>query len=684
MSTLRPPAASFFDHNHADPWARAFVDLPTLNARVSNAIVETINGVRAAARDPNAELRTASLLVLGPAGAGKTHLFARLRRKLGPRAIFVHLRPLVGTEMTPRYVLNEIVKQLAYETATPDGAPFRQLDTLVGASLAHLRGESLNMPRVFLDSCVDLGEEKRREMLEAAIEQLIERHPEVDEAYLARLLEAPFMKPSNQRAALAWLAGRDLEESQLVRLGVPSGLAEERIIGALQTLGVFAAPGAPIVLVFDQLENLADPEGAGNRVRAYANLVAELFDAMRGFVIVQMALDTEWEQAIVPELSQAQKTRLAVRLELIALPKAEEARELVRLWVDQLPAQPEPFPWPFGERRVKKWCETVGMTPRMLMIACRQALAEGPVEEEPEADAPRDDTAPDFEPIDEASIADGLAAAWDQHLAAARAALDEAAADRRSADAARLVGGVACALRFVPGVKVSRIDARQTVQIDATANDKPASLCFLHQTHPRAVTSALLKVAEAKKKAKGEVLLIRERVLEFPPTWKAVQGRQATLQREGVRWITLERDDAARLLALESFIAAARSRDLEDARGRLVGEPHVLGWLERTLDVASWLIMRAFTGGHEAAPAAESGLDVALTPAMGVPAVGDTEATIRACLASLRIASLDRIVREVARARPDTTRAQVVDALKTMDVYWYGRAIVGVSKEQRP
>lgn len=680
MSTLRPPAASPFDHNHADPWARTFVDLPALNAPVSNAIVETIHGVRSAARDHGADLRTASLLVLGPAGAGKTHLFARLRRKLGPRAIFVHLRPLVGTEMTPRYVLAEIVKQLSYDTATPEGAPFRQLDTLVGASLAHLLGESANMPRVFLDGCVDMGDAKRRELLDDAVERLIERHREVDEAYLARLLDAPFMTPSNQRAALAWLAGRDLEESQLKRLGVSAGLAEERIIGALQTLGVFAAPGAPIVLVFDQLENLSDPEGVGNRVRAYANLVAELFDAMRGYVIVQMALDTEWEQAILPELSQAQKTRLGARTELIALPKPDETRELVRLWAEQLPTHPEPFPWPFGERHVKKWCETVGMTPRMLMIACKQALAEGE-DAEPADDERRDeDTAPGLgAPVpDEASIADGLAAAWEQHLAAARGALDEAARDRRSADAARLVGGVACALRFVPGVKVGRIDARQTMQIETTTNDKPAALCFLHQTHPRAVTSALVKVAEIKKKQRANVLLVRERVLEFPPTWKAVHGKQATLQREGVRWITLEREDAARLLALESFMAAARSRDLEDARGRIVDESHALAWLAQTHDVASWTVVRAFTAEE---PLSEEE-DAPGEEAPSAARADDTAATIHACLASLRIASLDRLVREVVRARPDATRARIVEALQGMDVRWYGRSVLGVNEER--
>jgi hypothetical protein len=42
--------------------------------------------------------------------------------------VFVHLRPVVGTEMTPRYVLGQIVQQLGYETA--EGHGLKQLDEL--------------------------------------------------------------------------------------------------------------------------------------------------------------------------------------------------------------------------------------------------------------------------------------------------------------------------------------------------------------------------------------------------------------------------------------------------------------------------------------------------------------------------------------------------------------------------
>jgi len=701
MSTLHPPSpspadgSSPFDHNHADPWAKTFIDLPSLNAKVTDAITAAIQNVRAAARKDGAELRTSSILVLGPAGAGKTHLFARLRHKLGPRAVFVHLRPLVGTEMTPRYVLGQIVQQLGYETA--EGHGLKQLEALVGSSFAQLDGSNPEFPRMFVDEVAALDEAKRAEKIEWAVEKLLERHQEADEMYLARLLAAPFMKPAQQRAALAWLAGRELEEAQMKRLGVTSSLPDERIIQALQTLGVFAAPGAPIVLVFDQLENLMDAEATGMRVRAYANLVAELFDTMRGYVLVQMALDTEWQQAILPQLSAAQKTRLGGQQEVIALPTPAQARELIARWVDHLPHRAEPFPWPFGEKRVAMWAETPGMTPRMLMIACKQALALGPdapLEDEEVTGAAPETTRSSPTPIDDGAddgADDGtddaaLEAAWESHLQRARAALDEAAEDRRSADPARLVGGIACALRFADGVTTSRVDARHHLQLLARVGERTHAVAVLHQTHPRSAVTALDRAADAL--TKDAVILVRERAIEAPPTWKKFHAALAALVRKGARWIPLERDDAARLLALESFLAAAKSRDLEDAGGRAFEDREVAEWIAQSLRVTEWPVVAALTGATAADGIAEEPVSASEpgTPARGAnTGAGDTAATIRACLGQLQIASLERLVREVVRAKPDATRNEIVSVLEAMPdhVRWFGRAIVAVKDAVR-
>jgi hypothetical protein len=101
----------------ANPWSEGLLDLESLHASATGAIVEAVSRLRqmGAQRDRESA-RPAPLVVLGTAGIGKTHLFARLRRTLGPRAVMVHVRPLVGTSLTPRFLLGQILEQLGYES----------------------------------------------------------------------------------------------------------------------------------------------------------------------------------------------------------------------------------------------------------------------------------------------------------------------------------------------------------------------------------------------------------------------------------------------------------------------------------------------------------------------------------------------------------------------------------------
>jgi hypothetical protein len=117
-------------------------------------------------------------------------------------------------------------------------------------------------------------------------------------------------------------------------------------------------------------------------------------------------------------------------------------------------------------------------------------------------------------------------------------------------------------------------------------------------------------------------------------------------------------------------------------------------WIERTLGVASWPLVRAVTGapverewdGDAGAPQGSlQSHERATASARGNGEHGaDTATTIRACLAQLRIASLERLVREVSRVKPEASRAEIVSTLEAMSdwVRWFGRAIVAVREQE--
>lgn len=690
---------AFFDSVHADPWAQDFLDLPLLNARATGAVEEAVEHVRRTARsEPNA-LRSMSLVILGPPGAGKTHLFARLRRKLGPRGVFVLIRPLVHAEMTPRFLLGEIVRQLAF--TVPRG--LSQTHALVGSLLGRLDGVGPGFPSTVLGEYAALSPPKRAERLLTAVERMLALWPEVDEGYLARLLEVPFASAVTARALSAWLSGADCDESQLERIGAATSLGETRSLPALRTLAAACALGAPIVLVFDQLENLMDASGAGLRLRAYANLASEYVDTMRGSVLVHLALDSEWDRGIEPTFNMAQRSRIVMRRELLSLPRSAEREALLRLYHQQVLKPKAAFPWPLGAARVERLCHDPGYTPRMLLTEFRDAL--DALNDEAAADAgqtPASETGAAPTPAEAApspvtesaprSPPDrrDIASEWLGRLRSAREAVRSASDDRMPMHAARLADGVLALGRFVPGLVVTP-RAKPPAQLTLEVGDELERVAILQEANHRSLAAVLSRLTRLTEQA--NVVVLRERGRSLPASWtEAVRRREALLATGQARWIDIDAEDCARVLALASFLQAARSGDVVDSRGQPVLEHEVVEWVEATLDVASWPLALALMGHgsneeeeDEEEEAVDDGND-RRAPESFIQELGGTgrrglpteRLTALPTLKKLRVASFERLVREVLRVDPEATRASVLAELDAAgdNVRWLGRSIV--------
>jgi len=415
---------------------------------------------------------------------------------------------------------------------------------------------------------------------------------------------------------------------------------------------------------------LVDAEGPGSRLLAYANLTAELVDSMRGLVLVHMALDTEWSRGIEPALNLSQRSRLLMAQETLGLPSAKEREELLRLWIDRLPERPLPYPWPFSEAQAIRLCQRPGVTPRMLLVECRRAFQGEPIELD-------DEPSPEPAQVAERLALDGqgLESEWEERLLTARALAEQAAERREAIDPSRLADGLLACGQFLDAAQLTTLKSKDGVQLTLTLGALSVRLAFLHQAHPKSLGSAIAKLTSVAERE--PVVVLRERAHDLPPTWKDTLAKRSALLATGrARWIWFEREDAERLLALDSLLQAARSGDLTDARGAPISAPTVSEWVAVTLAIPKWTIVRDVLGEDEGSEEREEEVEAALKP---VP----PEATSKGALAlvrRLRIASLDRVVREVTRLDPLATRASVVAELEASshEVRWFGRSIVGV------
>jgi hypothetical protein len=724
-----------FDALHADPWAQDQLDLPALNAHASQAIEDAIEHVRRAARSEARALRSSSLAIVGPPGSGKTHLFARLRRKLGPRAVFVSIRPPVITEMSPRFVLGEVVRQLAFAPAR--GLP--QANALVGSFLGRLDGIGATYPSAVLSEYAALQPDERAERLETAIEGMLALCPELDEPYLARLLEVPFAPNATARALLAWLSGSECDDAQLERIGASASLSEARGLPALRTLAAVGALGAPLVLVFDQLESLIEASG-GRRLCAYANVTAELVDVLRGTVLVHMGLDTDWELRIEPSLNPAQRSRIVMRREQLVAPAAADCEALLRLLHGRLLTPRGPFPWPLGAERCERLCGTPGQTPRQLLAAFKAAL-ETP--SEPRASVPdvdagatgaadpgaaaqraagevRSDASPSETRVASVLLppprtrtegsAEGsspaleapksaprsapprrdIASDWLARLRGCRETVRAARDERLPLHAAQLAEGVLALGRFVPGLAL-RATAKPPAQLALGVGEEAERVAIVQESNLRSLAAVLARLIRATQQARVVVL---RGARELPESWAEPRARRAALLASGrARWIDLEPEDCARLLALASFLQAARSGDISDSRGQRVSEAEVGEWIESTLDVESWPLARALATPARVdepveQPSRPDDADEYVAPESFIKELGgalpvrrlllDRAATALPALQRLRVASFERLVREVLLVDPEATRASVLAELDAAgdNVRWLGRSIV--------
>lgn len=646
-----------FDAIHAHAWSET-LDVPSLNARVSTRIRSSIDTLRKTEAKALNTPKSTALLLLGPAGSGKTHLFTRLRHQVGCRAIFVHTRPEIGVEPTARHVLAAVIDSLRHGVS---GRDERQIDVVVGTMLARSSEAPSHFPLAALEEGRRQTPEMQRETIEKAVAWAEDQSPEVWPGYLSHLLRLPFADDLEQRALWRWLSGREPSQVLLDRLAERTGLRDDDVLPALRTLGVIASFGAPLVLVFDQLENLADDEGKTARISQYARLVSELRDTVPGLVIVQMALDAVWVSRIHPVLQPSMRDRLMEHVEHLDAPTPEERVELVRCWLNGLPPdqRTHPFPHPFTQAQIDTWKNDKGMTPRMLMQTCGEAYRSQGI------------SASSSGPV---CLDERLEDVWQGYLQAARKTIDEALALGQGIAPETIRAGLLAVWQLLgKPSEPTEIDG-----IPGLVFPGEETLVLLVQlAHHRALARALRSAVEHAEKRR--VVVLREEALTIPPTWKEVNQRVMELEKtQRSTWLLIDRESLARLLATEKLLTSARSQDVTDANGTAISLDDVFAWARKNLGCSSWPVVHCVENPkavHRAVP------DVPVrqeNPIKGPESSGIAEGLAAAELRKLKVASIERLVRDARAHDPSITRASVLSELSKMRIRRFGANIVAL------
>ena len=297
------------------PFENTNPDLQQLNRETSDQIEQLLRQKR---REPGVPL---SGLILGEAGSGKTHMLARILRRLrnnASSAIFVAVRAFRNPDTVTQHLLAEMFTSL--KSIHSNGRS--QFDLII-SEMMNTYAERRREDGFESTEKLDIKTYLRKDM------------PGLDRNFLKCLML--YMTAADETVksnVLEWLQ-EGLDDSDALGLGLPlknvnsmtdskrESIAEQTII----SLGtVLAYAKVPMIICFDQLEAIKDHRDI---IGAWGNLIALLMNDLPGILPLCFIKFEVWNDFFVPVLDDAVYQRIRSNTMQMKMCTVSQARQLI-------------------------------------------------------------------------------------------------------------------------------------------------------------------------------------------------------------------------------------------------------------------------------------------------------------------------------------------------------------------
>lgn len=265
---------------------------PRLN--VDSIHQNVITDIEAVLEQVAQEHRPRTLMLTGDSGSGKSYLLGRIKKLFNTKAFFVYIDPWPDSDYIWRHILRQTVDSLM---KIPEGQTDSQL-------LLWLKGLLAFQNSNFLQKI--MGE---RRIFIRNIKGIYPSDIYNPNDFFSALYHLLNLKSSS--VACEWLRGDDLEADDLKSLGIKSSINSEDSAQKIMTnLGIISAASQPIVLCFDNLDNIPRLLDGSLDLQALFNVNSSIHTRYpQNFLIIISIITSTWKQN--SELIQpADKTRV--------------------------------------------------------------------------------------------------------------------------------------------------------------------------------------------------------------------------------------------------------------------------------------------------------------------------------------------------------------------------------------
>ncbi len=383
-----------FSSNAAgDPRAARYPDVPGLGDDVFHGLQTLF------AQKKQHPHKPCAAAVLGEAGSGKTHLIGRLIEQSQSAAFpycFAYILPFIDAGQGFRYLLREIINNLTHTYAM--GAKHSQFDFLAGkititllisaandAGSEKIRRRALKFqsaPPEILNRRF-IPEVMKANMVRYGTDCLLKRNSELHPAFVNVLLQYCFDE-SKRIAAKQWLMGRvtDARDNRFLNVcdrsgKTPSELEQEaqEILASLDIL--LNLYGRPLIVFFDQLENLHNTE----QIKKFQSMVFFLSDIRKAMLPVAFFRAQDWERKFKLKFDDFCSGRFKANLSDLKGCNRRQSLELIRTRLgtalDDVETSNEMYPfYPGYEDKLHKMLRAQEMHPRQVINRANSLLHE--------------------------------------------------------------------------------------------------------------------------------------------------------------------------------------------------------------------------------------------------------------------------------------------------------------------
>jgi hypothetical protein len=566
-------------------WAPPPSEVGGINAAAFEACCQAIEDVRATHQSHG-------LLLSGQAGAGKTHLLARVRHWLhaGQRGSFVYVLPMTAPERFHRHALQAVASDML--RLPPETCDLSQIEIAIGRHLMSDHGASVEAIAQWWTRVREvhpLGA-PLADFLQAALEPVAEAL-ELD-ASVVRALVA-FVARVHRAEARAWLLGRPLTDAHLELLGVAESLDEESSAEvALVTLLRFAGDLSTIVLAFDQIEGFQSERGDARSLLAWAHGVTGLMSRTRNLAVLTCALVSfldDLRQAIpkslfdgrIAERQSSLRTLMpadALSLVQSRMVRSEDLQAVRLAYRERRPEDADAVDdlWPLRSAEIATLSARPDLAARPLLLDCRELFDRRRAELQA--------LAPPHPPIET------LDDVWDRALA------EIAGSPLDKIDEGEYADGL---LKVVEAVGHERLKVRRPqvpdVDLVVESEGERVAVAVCHAQDARSLAARLRRLSTLDP-AHGFSRLVLVRDQRLPISTAAVRTQEylRKLTRHGATLVRPPAEAYAALAALRRLLNAAAAGDLT-LNGKEMTQDGIREWLQDHLPVVVRDLLDAVT-----------------------------------------------------------------------------------------